>query len=106
MPKVYVPHKPEKSLEYGKARAYGEIVVIFEGSVLTHNHGMVEKFLKVALADFNPAEDYMVLSGSRFVIALAVALLLGRHGKVRILQYSSRNDSYEPYELDLGIGSR
>lgn len=104
MAKVFVTQ--EKGFDFTKAEAFGELVFMtdldfWNNKKSGHNARLVEKLVeKLALVDFE--NDSFILVGSDMVIA-AVFMLVGRAGirRVNILRWSSRDQIYEPAEIDV-----
>jgi hypothetical protein len=103
--KVYVVH--QRDFDLSKAKTYGELVVMFEGSIdnifnLTHLAYLVKSKLK----DMH-SNDYLVLSGNMVLNVLAVATALQNFGLVNVLLYDIKRAEYVPrllakHHLDMG----
>ena len=109
MGKVYITY--ETPFDYTDAETYGEIVFLCNHPWDLHNikdsphNARVLSDLRHKLKAYDPAQDWLVLSGSVYIGA-AVFWLLG-HSKVncvRILRWDNRKHRYTPLHLQLPIG--
>jgi hypothetical protein len=84
------------------ASEYGELVCIFNR--VQHNAKMGDDFhreliTKLERADFDPDKDYLVVTGRTNVIAIAVAAMVLRWGRVSMLLYDPRTKSYQVKDM-------
>jgi hypothetical protein len=79
---------------YEDAVQYGRLFPVTEGSVNPFNvDRMMVNFLhRLRHAD---AEDYVLISGLPILNAIFVAMWLARFTKIRLLQWSTREEKYE-----------
>lgn len=106
MPKVFVTQ--ETNYDFSPAEAYGEIVFItnddvnnINGSI--HNISLMQQ-IRRCLHQFNQDEDFVIISGSPYVAALAF-MVLGLKGRtnIKFLRWSNRDKTYTPISVDLRI---
>lgn len=85
MPKVYSTNY-NGSYDYSAAEKFGTVIHMTQGFIPPHKHGAImqtfENYAKTATAD-----DYLLLSGSNLVCAMATAAWLKYNEKVRLLQH-------------------
>ncbi len=105
MPKVFVTQE-NQGLDYTPAEEYGDVQFMtrkewspIKGSLMNQD---ILREIKHALNDFNPAEDFLVVSGSPTVAAL-VFLHLGqmRHPALKLLRWSNRDRVYQLVTLEV-----
>lgn len=100
MPKVYVTNY-NGNYDYSKAEEYGELIHMTQGFIPGSRYDSsmktFENYAKTASDD-----DYLLLSGSNLVCALAVAAWLRHKGKVNLLQHGkSWDESKNPIPVYL-----
>jgi hypothetical protein len=102
--KVYVTQ--EVGVDYSKAETYGDIAFLtMEDFVNSHpsllNEALARE-LRHNLRNFNPDDDWIVISGSPYVSA-AVFMILGLTGirKVKILRWDNRDLVYRPMVIEI-----
>jgi hypothetical protein len=80
--------------DYTKAERFGRVMPITTGSINSFNPDrlmvVISTRLRVAAVD-----DFLTISGSPMLNALAIAMWLRRFGKANILQWSFRDDEYK-----------
>lgn len=94
------------NLNYSAAESYGDVAFLthrdFSPMAQSLNNVALMGQLKAGLVAFDPATDYVVLSGSPVVMA-AVILILGSRGfkTVPILRWSNRDSIYQPIHISV-----
>jgi hypothetical protein len=73
MPRVYITQ--DKGYDFGPAKVYGELVVLFEGQV---------------------DEFFNVLVGNTLPNSIVFSLVMENYGHVNLLLYDAKNSSYVP----------
>ena len=61
MPKVYIINK--SAHDYSSATQYGELVFITQGLIDSYNLNLTFRQALTTLQDYNPQEDYILLTG-------------------------------------------
>lgn len=107
MARVFVTQ--ETRYDFTRAEEFGEVVFLSVGGnddfhnayPSGHNDRMVGH-LRRQLRDFDPNDDWVVITGSPYITAV-VFMLLGRMGlsRIRILRWDNRDYRYLPLVLDL-----
>lgn len=99
---VYVPHIPDtKGTEFNfkEAEKYGRVKVLLEGRQNVWEFKNMENLMAQGLLNFEE-NDYLILSGHKLIVAMAIARVLSRFGKVNLLVYSDRFSQFTPYPLE------
>lgn len=79
--------------DYTKAEAYGELKFVTKGFISFQSLDRVKFQVAEGLVGTR-SEDWLVLSGTNIVNALAAVLWYVMHGKVKILNYDKSTGSY------------
>lgn len=106
MPKVYSTNY-NGSYDYSAAEKFGTVIHMTQGFIPPHRHNSImqtfENYAKTATS-----EDYLLLSGSNLVCAMATAAWLKYNENVRLLQHmkskasdGSQETSYVSYNVTL-----
>lgn len=89
-PKVYVTNY-NGNYDYSSAESYGELINMTQGFIPFHRYDAVlntfENYAKTANEN-----DYLLLSGSNLVCALAVSAWIKHRGSARLLQHGKAWD--------------
>jgi len=89
-PKVYVTNN-NPNYDYSPAEKWGELINMTQGYIPAYRHEATlhtfENYAKTASED-----DYLLLSGSNFVCALAVVAWMKHSKSLRFLQHSKEMD--------------
>jgi hypothetical protein len=88
--KVYVTNY-NPNYEYDKAESFGEIVNMTQGYIPPHKYEKAFNTFHTYAQQAN-ANDYLLLSGSNIICALALAAWLRYHEDVSILQHTKSKD--------------
>jgi len=91
MKKVFIVNKSPH--DFSKARKYGELVYLSEGSVNRYNVNHMARRLNEALSK-SSSDDYIVLCGLNVMNAVACAMFSAMHKKLNLLLYK-RGDYVE-----------
>ena len=97
MPIVFIPHKQDESYSFDKAKEFGPTKILFDGRINIYEQGFAEAVID-KLQDFKK-EDFLVLTGNRAVLCIAMANIIERYGDVRLLAFSNRNNKFTEYKL-------
>lgn len=102
---VYVTQEVQ-TLNYGPAEPYGDVVFLtnrdFSPMKQSLNNSALMGQLKQGLLPFDPAKDFVVLSGSPVVMAAVMMILASRGFKnITVLRWSNRDSIYQPIHLSL-----
>jgi hypothetical protein len=104
MGKVFITQ--EARYDFSPAEQYGEVVFLTRMDLNNlrqsqHNDRVLSE-IKDHLKHYDPAEDWIVISGSPYVSAL-VFMLLGRkrYDEIRILRWDNRDFRYCPMHIEL-----
>ena len=89
---------PNRRFNVEDARSFGRLVFLFENQRgIDHmNPGMVLRRLQEALdrEDFDPENDFVAVTGSSVLLSLLMVVLGRRYGKIRLLIWDHRTESY------------
>lgn len=103
-PTVYVTQETE--YDFLPAEAFGEIKFITSHDINNvrgslHNEELIRR-IRMRLHAFDPARDFVVITGSPYVAAV-VFLILGNRGitEVNLLRWSNRDRVYIPLTVKL-----
>ena len=99
---VYVPHMPDTKgapFNFEEAEKFGKVKTLLEGRQSVFNFTLMEQLLQQGLAPYTE-DDYLILSGHKLIVAIAIARLLARFGKVNLLVYSDKFSQFTPYVLE------
>ena len=99
---VYVPHMADTKgtpFNFEEAEKFGKVKILLEGRQSIFNFPLMEQLLQQGLAPYTE-NDYLILSGHKLIVAIAVARLLARFGKVNLLVYSEKFQQFTPYPLE------
>lgn len=104
MPKVHVTQE-NPALNYLPAEQFGEIVFLTKDDFSLVKNSLANEALinslRHKLKNFDPDDDYMVISGSPAVSAVVFMLLRERTPRVKILRWSNRDRVYQPLSITL-----
>lgn len=96
LPKVYVPHVPNRNTDLRKARRYGEIIVIFqpfdqvkEDSDIDHFYDMADKVMIDA-----DQHDYILPIGDPALTAIVQGLMIESFGCLNLLKWNKFEKDY------------
>lgn len=99
---VYIPHLPDtkgEGFNFEEAEKYGKVKTLLEGRQQVFNFKLMEDLLQQGLAPYTE-NDYLILSGHKLIVAMAITRILARFGKVNLLVYSDRFSQFTPYALN------
>ena len=100
MSKVYVMNK--SGHDFSDAEKHGELVYLTEGKHNIFSTGAMIQDLKNKLRDFKPSEDFLLMSGSPFVAASAMSIILTKIRSVNVLLFDAKNRVYVPRTVNYG----
>lgn len=83
---------------FDAAESYGELIPLTVGKVNIFNVERLIREFKGMLAN-HKKEDWILLSGNVILNVLAVAIVLIKHGEVRMLLYDVIKKEYVPREI-------
>jgi len=98
MPRVFVTHE-NPALNYQPAEDFGDVEFLTNQDLSPmhnslNNEAIIENMRK-SLTRFDPKNDYIVLSGSPVVTAVAFMLLRERTDTLNVLRWSNRDHVYQ-----------
>jgi len=93
MPKVYILNR--SGHDFSSAEKFGELKFVNEGHYNIFNIGAVVTLLRNNLiSPFKVEEDFLVMSGSPMVAAIAFSLLIPMKGSVNVLLFDAKQKVY------------
>lgn len=102
MPKVFIPHRPNEEFSYAKAEQFGELVVMFTGRVplgAADDHAN-EATIKAVFLDLGFHEgDFLLLSGTKLLNAMAIAVACSMVREINVLCYVAAKDEYIVHKI-------
>lgn len=84
--------------DYEKAKPFGELKYLTKGFIDFKSLDRIKFLVAQEIADSSP-DDYLLLSGTSLVCAIASVLFYALHGRVNILNFDKNTDSYRPITL-------
>lgn len=96
----------ETNVDFSEAERYGEVRFLtaddFNNTRASIKNQHLLMALRHQLKDFDPENDWVVITGSP-IVSCAVFMILGwmRHPLVRILRWDNRDLLYRPHYLEL-----
>lgn len=101
MNKVYITQNNGKN--YTASHQYGEPIFVtrleYTSIKNSADNANIHRDISEMAGKFNPAEDYVLLSGDPVVIALILHAILTEYGYVKILKWQSQGKIYVPITL-------
>lgn len=94
-PKVFVPCEGTKQ-DLDGAKQYGTLTYVLLGRVSPLHVEEIERQADLAFDSFNPAEDFLVLSGPMAAVAIVYALAMRRFRVVKTLIFNASQSAYCP----------
>jgi hypothetical protein len=102
--KVHVPHW-NPTFNYHKAEIYGDLVYWasmdfddVDGS--SRNSGLMNQIAN-NMQHFNPATDFLLMSGSPIMVGVAIGMALRSHDRVQVLRFNKLKREYVPLTVEL-----
>lgn len=83
---------------YSKAERYGRLLALTKGTVNPFKPDRIAYVVGLMLKQADE-EDYLLISGLPVVVGLIMAMWLSKFKKVKLLQWSIREQDYEPVTL-------
>ena len=103
-PKVFITQE-NPNLNYSPAEQFGDVHFLTRGDFSPIKNSLNNEFivdeLRKKLKDYNPATDYLVVSGSPVVSAVVFMLIREITQVVRILRWSNRDQVYQPLFISI-----
>jgi len=96
MSKVYIVNK--SGHDFSQAEVYGELIILTQGTVNVFATDRLRDELRNKLKDSQEG-DYLLLSGSGVLCALATLIMIELHGKVKWLLYNFKSHEYVVREV-------
>lgn len=100
MPIVFVTQDTSHNLT--PALKHGEIQVLTMRDFPLWDRSLGRQSIletKRILEDYNPDQDFILPLGDPIAIGVAFALVIQKHGRVRILKWDRQTFSYNPLEI-------
>ena len=104
MARVFIPNASEERhpQAWTETPQWGTPVFITTGAVDTHRPDRLMDDMRLALGDFNPDEDLIMVVGAVLTTALALACVaVNGCGRVRLLVWDGRQQTYKERPLRL-----
>lgn len=94
--------QPDDRINMESAGSVGEVRFMIDDIISPFEpEGWISAIDKaLETADFDPDTDYFGLSGDHRIVAFALAVLVRIYGKVRILVFDAKSESYRTREFD------
>lgn len=106
MAKVYILNKAGH--DYSNANQYGELIAVVSGNMNVFRPDRSLYAIKEKLENFDPDNDFLLLSGNTFGNALAVMFIMNhlkdKVKRVNLLVYDAKNVEYLHHILDIEKG--
>lgn len=99
MSKVYILNNSGN--DYSEATNFGELLIVNDGPYSIFNTGNLINSLKTKFMEFNAKGDYLVMSGSPFVAAMTLTLLLEHNKMINVLLFDAKRRTYIPRTIKL-----
>ena len=95
-PRVFAPTSASSRFDLEPARRFGDVVYALDAGDPSAfaTDDLMAHFAEV-LADFDPEEDRIALTGKNIELSLFVAVAMQLHGEVRALLYDARSGYQE-----------
>lgn len=107
-PRVFVTQEVRNSrvkIDYAPARSFGQIQFLTIMDYSSDDSSIFNKVLveelRGRLADFDPENDYVVVTGSPLVAAIVFMILRERTHRVKFLRWSNRDFQYSETTINL-----
>lgn len=97
MPKVYVVNN--KVHDYSKAKRFGDLVNVTEGSVPIFKTDVVDKMVQDKLKHFTK-DDYLLLSGPALLCIIASRIAFSKYDTVKFLIFDAKQQKYVARHLN------
>lgn len=91
--------------DYSSLEEFGRVVPLTRGGVNPFGPDRLMVMLAARLAHAN-SDDYLAISGLPLLNALAIAMWLVRFGRVRLLQFSTKQSRYQKLEVSFAAVER
>lgn len=99
--KVYITQDNGKN--YAPSHKYGEPIFVtgleYTSIKNSDNNEAIHRDIARMAGNFDPDNDYVLLSGDPVVIALVLNAVLTEYGYVRVLKWQSQDKMYVPITL-------
>lgn len=96
------------TVDYSPAKQFGRLefltIMDFSPEENSMNNQVLIQEVRAKLRDYDPEQDFVVITGSPTVTAVVFMILRERQHKVNILRWSNRDYSYTPVVVDLSMG--
>jgi len=90
-PHVYIPNRSNH--DFTKARDFGELCFITEGSVNRFSVNDIARQVREAMSDAT-ASDYLIISSLPVLNAIAAAIFAHRFGRLNLLLHDAKTGGY------------
>lgn len=105
MNKVYVVQENPR-LDYTDAERYGDVVFMTAREFSPMKNSISNKTvlgdIDRHMKNFNPAEDFLLLTGGPILLGYAFSLALAKTGSIHVLQWDNYKHGYTPIRFDPG----
>lgn len=88
--------EPNGRYDVSQCAEYGDLVYLSQRAMNPFNTVDVEKQLIEALRQhrFNPAADFVCMTGQNLIIAMLLAVAVREYGSVQVLMFDARDSTY------------
>lgn len=102
--RVFAPQKDAR-WDLTSATGWGEIQYLFEENVSPMNPDRVMIFgqRRIKELNFDPAQDYFLMTAKSGILALCLSLVLHQYGPIRCLFFDARTQKYIERQVTLPL---
>ena len=86
---------------FESVKEYGEITTILEADQNPFVSGVVVPKLKAALANFDPANDYLLATGEPIIIGLCIGIIMEKSDSFKALKWNRKWKKYTIMRIEL-----
>lgn len=88
----------ETALDVSRASEYGELITLLDEKLSVFSTDAMVRALEDAMDahGYDPAEDYLLVSGAQGPIVLATAVAVSKSEEVKLLFFDTRHSDYRP----------
>lgn len=102
--KVFLTERLSRDLDLSTALVHGDLAFFFDrddrrSSIFRTKEFCADLLKSFARKGFRPDLDYFCVAGKLIPVSMALAMLTGRYGEVRILLYNAESEGYVPRAL-------
>lgn len=103
-PKVYITQNTKNSRNnYSPAHNFGEPIFIthleYKNVTNAHENTIIVKDINKVVEEFNPEQDYLIMTGDPIIIGLTIHYILKEHGYLTVLKWDKQDAMYTPIKI-------